>query len=401
MTDSQRNLEVPLGRILNVAPGLPTTDMARTVENYRRLGFTFSAPGAPSVDGAEFAIAERDGIALHFALKRDHDPARTAMWVYLGAEDADQLAAEFTAAGAPPRRPPHDTDYKMREFAHIDPDGNMLLFGSRLPETDSSAAAPSLTAAPWPAAAPSPAASPELGQAVPAERAHDPKAFEFATAVMRGDIDRVRESLTDDASLATAVINGCLPLHLFADAPGHRPNAAAIVTALVRAGADLDAHAAGTWHHETALHWAASNDDVALIDALLDAGADIEHPGSSIGGGPPSESALGYAQWAALRRLYQRGASVNLTRAAALGLMPVVRSLAEAAPRPEQEELSTAFWSACRAGQLEAARYLLGQGAELNWAAPWSGQTPLDAARARDEDAMAAWLAANGAVSGS
>jgi uncharacterized protein len=389
MTDNQRGLEVPLGRVFSVAPGLPTRDMARTVESYRCLGFTFSAPGSVSVAAAEFAIAERDGIALHFALKRDHDPATTAMWVYLGVEDADQLAAEFTAAGAPPRRPPHDTDYKMREFAHIDPDGNMLLFGSRLPETDSPDGSASSTA------------SPDRGQAVPAERGHNPEAFEFATALRRGDSDRVRELLTDDASLATTVINGCLPLHLFADAPGHRPNAAAIVTTLVQAGADLDAHATGTWHHETALHWAASNDDVELIDALLDAGADIEHPGSSIGDGPPIQSALGYAQWAALRRLYQRGSSVDLAQAAALGLMPAVRSLVEGTPRPEQEELSVAFWNAGRAGQLDAARYLLGHGAELNWAAPWSGETPLDAARAKHQDAMAAWLAAEGATSGS
>jgi ankyrin repeat protein len=236
---------------------------------------------------------------------------------------------------------------------------------------------------------------------VPAERGHDPRAFEFATALKRGDIDRVRGLLTDDASLATAVINGCLPLHLFADAPGHRPNAAATVTALAQAGADLDAHAAGTWHHETALHWAASNDDVELIDALLAAGADIEHPGSSIGDGPPIQSALGYAQWAALRRLYERGSSVDFAQAAALGLLPVVRSLAEAVPRPEQEELSVAFWNACRAGQLAAARYLLGHGAELNWAAPWSGETPLDAARRAHQDAMAEWLAAQGAISGS
>jgi len=388
MTGSQRNLEVPLGRIFSVAPGLPTTDMARTVESYRRLGFIFSAPGSQSVDGAEFAIAERDGIELHFALKRDHDPARTAMWVYLGVEDVDQLAAEFTAAGVPPRQPPHDTEYKMREFAHIDPDGNMLLFGSRLPETDSLATA-------------EPAAPAEPGPAVPAERGHDPKAFEFATALRRGDIDRVRELLAGDASLATAVINGRLPLHLFADAPGHRPNPAAVVTALVQAGADLDAHATGTWHHETALHWAASNDDVTLIDALLDAGADIEHPGSSIGDGPPIQSALGYAQWAALRRLYERGSSVNLAQAAALGLLPVVRPLVEGTPGPEQEELSVAFWNACRAGQLEAARYLLGHGADLNWAAPWSGETPLDAARAAHQDATAEWLAAQGAISGS
>ena len=51
-------------------------------------------------------------------------------------------------------------------------------------------------------------------------------------------------------------------------------------------------------HHETPLHWAASNDDVALIDALLDAGADLERGGSSIDGGPPLSSAVGYGQWA-------------------------------------------------------------------------------------------------------
>ena len=226
------------------------------------------------------------------------------------------------------------------------------------------------------------------------------KSSEFATALKRGDAQRVRELLGDDSSLATFVVNGYRPLHLFADAPGHRPNAAAIVTALVEAGADLDAHAVDTWHHETALHWAASNDDVPLIDVLLDAGADIEHPGSSIDGGPPSQSALGYAQWAALRRLYERGAAMNLAKAAALGLMPLVTSFAEAVPAPGPDEVSVAFWNACRAGQLAAARYLLARGAELNWPAPWSGETPLDAARARHEDETAAWLTATGATSG-
>jgi len=226
------------------------------------------------------------------------------------------------------------------------------------------------------------------------------RSLEFASAVKRGDADRVRELLADDPSLATTDINGYRPLHLFADAPGHRPNAAAIVTALVAAGADLDAHAAGSWHHETALHWAASNDDVALIDVLLDAGADIEHPGSSIGGGPPSQSALGYAQWAALRRLYERGATMNLAQTSALGLMPLVTSFAEAVPSPGPDEISVAFWNACRAGQLAAARYLLARGADLNWPAPWSGETPLDAAQARHEGEMVAWLTAAGALPG-
>lgn len=124
--------ETPRGQCLSVAPGIPTTDMARTVEHYQRLGFAFSAPGSPSVADANFAIAERDAIALHFALKPDHDPAKTATWVYVSVADADVISEEFKAAGAGQGREPRDTDYKMRELAHIDPDGNLILFGSPL-----------------------------------------------------------------------------------------------------------------------------------------------------------------------------------------------------------------------------------------------------------------------------
>jgi predicted enzyme related to lactoylglutathione lyase len=135
VADQQRTFEVPAGRCLSVAPGMPSTDIARTVEHYRRLGFAFSAPGSSSLDGAEFVIGQRDGIELHFALKPEHDPAQTATWVYIGVEDADAMSEEFAAAGGGQGRPVRDTDYRMREFAHIDPDGNLLLFGSR-PRTE-------------------------------------------------------------------------------------------------------------------------------------------------------------------------------------------------------------------------------------------------------------------------
>jgi hypothetical protein len=384
---SQRIYETPLGRLFSVAPGIPTTDMTRTVGHYQRLGFTFSAPGsaAPPAE-AGFAIGERDGVSLHFALKPDHDPSRTATWVYISVEDADELSAEFDASGAGQGRTPRDTDYKMRELAHIDPDGNMLLFGSPLPQDPEDPAY----------LAERPAGEPAAGQ--DPGTAHDPRVFEFTTALKRGEVARLRALLADDPGLATSLINSCTPLHLFADAPGHRRNPAGVVSALAEAGADLDAHATGTWHHETPLHWAASNDDVELIDALLDAGADIEHPGSSISGGPPAESALGYTQWKALRRLYERGATMNLSRAAALGLMPLVTELATATP-PDGEELALAFWNACRAGQLEAARYLAGRGTDINWRAPWSGETPLDAARDKHQRAVVAWLTESGATS--
>ena len=64
-------------------------------------------------------------------------------------------------------------------------------------------------------------------------------------------------------------------LHVVTDWPGHVPEAAAKIRALVDAGADVDARFTGS-HGETPLHWAASSDDIEALDALLDAGAAIE-----------------------------------------------------------------------------------------------------------------------------
>jgi hypothetical protein len=133
METTDAGAPAPRGRCRCVAPGMPSADIARTAAHYRRLGFTVTAPGRPDVAGADFIIAERDDIALHFALKPEHDPATTATWVYITVEDADALAAELTAAGLDQGRRARDTDYRMREVAHLDPDGNLLLFGSPAP----------------------------------------------------------------------------------------------------------------------------------------------------------------------------------------------------------------------------------------------------------------------------
>jgi ankyrin repeat protein len=174
----------------------------------------------------------------------------------------------------------------------------------------------------------------------------------------------------------------------------------AIVRTLADAGADLDAPAANMWHREAPLHWAASNDDVALIDALLDAGADIERAGSSIDGGSPLSCAVGYGQWAAARRLVERGARTLLWHEAALGLMPAITARVEAYSPPQPEQLSGPFWNACHGGQLAVAQYLLAHGADLNWPAPWSGQTPLDIAEHAGRSDTVAWLIGRGAARG-
>lgn len=50
--------------------------------------------------------------------------------------------------------------------------------------------------------------------------------------------------------------------------------------------AKFDDQPVGSWYQVTALHWTGSNNDVDLIEALLEVGADIERPGSSINGAP-------------------------------------------------------------------------------------------------------------------
>ena len=127
--------------------------------------------------------------------------------------------------------------------------------------------------------------------------------------------------------------------------------------ALVAAGADVDARFTGP-HTETPLHWAASSDDVEALDALLDAGADIEADGAVIGGGTPLADAVAFGQWAAARRLLERGARTTLWQAAALGLVDRVRDEL-ARPPPAREELDNALWCAAHGGQRSTAELLL------------------------------------------
>lgn len=151
-------------------------------------------------------------------------------------------------------------------------------------------------------------------------------------------------------------------------------------------------------HAETPLHWAASSDDVDVLDVLLDTGADIESPGSVIGGGPPMADAVAFRQWKAARRLIERGARTTLWQAAALELMDRVETCFTGGSSPARDEITNAFWSACHGGQLRAAQYLLGWGADLNWIG-YNDMTALDAARRSQAEDLVGWLLAQGAQS--
>ena len=123
-----------------------------------------------------------------------------------------------------------------------------------------------------------------------------------AEAVRTGDILALEKLLAADPSLVHAYVDGQRTLlHVVSDWPGHFPNGPATVALLVRHGANPNARFKDGKHEETPLHWAASSNDIGVLNALIVAGADIEATGAVIAGGTPIADAVAFAQWACAR----------------------------------------------------------------------------------------------------
>jgi len=240
-------------------------------------------------------------------------------------------------------------------------------------------------------------------------RSDEPLAVAAVQAIRSGDVAALRRLLDENPGLATVRIGGpatCREsggvaprtlLHVATDWPGHFPNGAATVAELIAHGAEVNACFRGA-HTETPLHWAASSDDLAVLDALIDHGADIEARGSVIGGGTPLADAVAFGQWQAARRLVERGARPTLWQAAALGLMARVEEHFAASVAPNPDEVTNAFWCACHGGQRRSAEYLLGRGADINWVG-YDALTPIDAANRSGAEELVEWLRTQGAKS--
>lgn len=221
-------------------------------------------------------------------------------------------------------------------------------------------------------------------------------AKDFVTAIKGGDTTALSEMLVLYPWLAKCLIveadgTGRRPLHLLADTPGHRPRQRDILRILVDAGADVNDTPVRMPHSESPLHWAAKNDDVELIDALLDAGADIERPGSSFGGGSPIHTALAHGKYNAMRRLLERGAKVMLSHLVVLGLADRVRNILTTTT-PPQWDRDSALWNACYRGDIVLARLLVDHGANPYWADPRTNISSFDVALAASQLHLVPWL---------
>lgn len=111
-----------MGDLKRIAPIFAVDDLDRAMAHYDRLGFATRA-----YVGGGYGFATRDGIEIHLGVVPADD--RTISGAYLFVEDADELAAMWRAAGVEVHQP-QDTEWGQHEGAVVDPDGNVIRFGS-------------------------------------------------------------------------------------------------------------------------------------------------------------------------------------------------------------------------------------------------------------------------------
>jgi DNA-binding MarR family transcriptional regulator len=120
----------PVSQLRGFSPIFPVRDLDAALAHYAALGFrTFAYEG-----GDDYGFANRDGTGLHLAASGEGDPPHPGA-AYLYVRDADALYAEWTRPGvAGHTHPVEPTPYKLREGSHVDPDGNLIRFGSPIKE---------------------------------------------------------------------------------------------------------------------------------------------------------------------------------------------------------------------------------------------------------------------------
>ena len=110
-----------------IAPIFPVHDLDVALEHYRRLGFSVRA-----YDRRTYGFASRDGLEIHLGVVTDD---RTSSAAYVFVDDADELAETWRSNGISVHAP-EDTEWGQHEGAVVDPDGNVIRFGSPMTEQD-------------------------------------------------------------------------------------------------------------------------------------------------------------------------------------------------------------------------------------------------------------------------
>ncbi len=124
----------------NAAPMIQCAIPVIAVSNSRRaedyyckvLGFATLFTYRPNPSKAEpcYMGVARDGVRLHLHSFKPERSGLTDAFIYVA--DVDQLFAEFSSRGATCQLPPTDQTWGTREIAIRDPDGNVLVFATKV-----------------------------------------------------------------------------------------------------------------------------------------------------------------------------------------------------------------------------------------------------------------------------
>ena len=110
-------------KLTRIAPELPSTNLDAAIDYYeQKLGFDLAA----RFPGNEYAIVERDGVAIHLFNGGATKPSTVGVHIF--TPDLDQLFAEFQTAGAIITQPVERKPWGNRDFRVRDEFGNELKF---------------------------------------------------------------------------------------------------------------------------------------------------------------------------------------------------------------------------------------------------------------------------------
>lgn len=115
-------------------PIITTPDLDRALWFYRDLlgatvSYTFAGPdGAPAYVGLDLGSTHL-GVGRDPETERDDGGQRISLWVY--ADDCDAAVADLREAGVTILEEPADQPWGERVARVADPDGNLVIIGSR------------------------------------------------------------------------------------------------------------------------------------------------------------------------------------------------------------------------------------------------------------------------------
>ena len=119
-------------RVTSFAPQFLVDDLARSIEYYEKLGFTFGTPWE-----GFYAIGEVDGLELHLkeapkgTAERQWRRANEHLDAAAGVAGIETFYERCVANGATILKPLAPTEWGTKDFYVEDPDGYVIAFGGR------------------------------------------------------------------------------------------------------------------------------------------------------------------------------------------------------------------------------------------------------------------------------